>query len=614
MNKKYSTLFLCAAFALGAQAAEEAAKADVLGRHVSSVRNTPKAYVKDVKKQADQKVGLKGKKKVLARVDGYTYPTDENNISFETRRGSFSAIMNNSGTIVKTYTRNGGSVTESQYLNWINNIENNDAARLLYSNQYTRYMDNQNHDLYSVAKAGDDGYQQNYYQTNYGGETIRFWKYDKLKKDVSNLTSYTDNAGYTGSGIGISMTAEGLPLMYYPHAPADKFTVLHNPVNSDAQRTVRGTMNARVLNNVAPGAYVYGLQNRCGNGTGGKLFAPDGYNKNPKIFIGAHVDACVWDFSYSERSRDIDDFVYNTRTIEFAPSGDLGKNYMSDIAMGVNVITVGAVKSNLNDIQTLTYHQNSGADNPTFMDNTTKYVKPEIANISDFLFPQYYGVAMDGGDDEYWGGLISDWWKVIEPYYGGAAAASSYTAATVALLLQRYPFYKWHPEVVKALLITSSIKSINNASNYDKDNNDDATPNSGKPNKYAMGVPKGEALFVNNRSRFWNGKNSDFFSPGYPGVFEFDEPNINPNKKYRIAIAWLSRGSVVYDYQDIPQDIDLEVWQGSTFLGSSTSYHNSFEFVEVYPTTNEPLTITIRRYNNIGGRVLLGYNLVEVNK
>ena len=59
MNKKYSTLFLCAAFALGAQAAEETAKADVLGRHISNMRNTPKAYVKDVKKQVSQQLQSK---------------------------------------------------------------------------------------------------------------------------------------------------------------------------------------------------------------------------------------------------------------------------------------------------------------------------------------------------------------------------------------------------------------------------------------------------------------------------------------------------------------------------------------------------------------------------
>ena len=603
MNKKYSTLFLCAAFALGAQAAEETAKADVLGRHISNMRNTPKAYVKDVKKQVSQNqkdAGLK-EKKVLARKSNYTYPSGEVNIA--TTQATFTAIANNWGQVTKTYTLNGSTVTENQYSSTIDYIENLDAARKQYTNQYVYYNNNQNYGLYDVRRAGDDGYGQSYYQANNHGETIKFWNYTTLKSSLSNMTNYTDGVGYTGSGIGISLTAEGLPLMKYSHAPADRFTLMHNPVNSDAQRTVRGSENARVLNNIASGAHVYGLQNRCGYQTGGKAFASDGYAKNPKIFIGVQADPCTWSFNYETGSRDIDDFIYNTRTIEFAPAGDLGRDYMPDVGMGVNVITVGAVKSSLGDIQSLTYHQKSGADNPTFTDGTTKYVKPEIANVSDFLFPQHHSVAIKGGDDGTWGGLV-DGWNVFRPYYGGTDAAASYTAATVAALLQRYPFYKWHPEVVKALLITSSIKAINNASSYDSDNE----------GKYAMGIPKGEAMFVNNRSRFWNGKNSDFFSSGYPGVIEFTESNINPNKKYRIAIAWLSRGSVVYDYEDIPQDIDLEVWQNGSRIGYSDSWHNSFEFTEVSPTTSADLTIKIKRYNNIGGRVLLGYNLVEVNK
>ena len=57
MKTKYLSLLLCGAFAVSAQATGEStvSKTDVLGRHVSSVRNTPKAYVKDVKKQMNQK-------------------------------------------------------------------------------------------------------------------------------------------------------------------------------------------------------------------------------------------------------------------------------------------------------------------------------------------------------------------------------------------------------------------------------------------------------------------------------------------------------------------------------------------------------------------------------
>ena len=72
MKIKYSTLFLSCAFALSAQAAEQSAspKADVLGRHVSSTRNVPKAYIKEVKKQVNQKSDVV-KSKSLAKVANY---------------------------------------------------------------------------------------------------------------------------------------------------------------------------------------------------------------------------------------------------------------------------------------------------------------------------------------------------------------------------------------------------------------------------------------------------------------------------------------------------------------------------------------------------------------
>ena len=59
MNKKCSTMFLCCAIALGAQAADGTAKTDVLGRHVSSTQKVPKAYLKDIKKTTEQKAVIK---------------------------------------------------------------------------------------------------------------------------------------------------------------------------------------------------------------------------------------------------------------------------------------------------------------------------------------------------------------------------------------------------------------------------------------------------------------------------------------------------------------------------------------------------------------------------
>ena len=96
MKTKYLSLLLCGAFAVSAQAADEStvSKADVLGRHVSSVRNTPKAYVKDVKKTSNQKT-TSMQTRTLAK-SGKTWEVDRIPVeaSFEVSNGSKSYKIN----------------------------------------------------------------------------------------------------------------------------------------------------------------------------------------------------------------------------------------------------------------------------------------------------------------------------------------------------------------------------------------------------------------------------------------------------------------------------------------------------------------------------------------
>ena len=323
------------------------------------------------------------------------------------------------------------------------------------------------------------------------------------------------------------------------------------------------------------------------------VFPVDGYYKEPKIYIGSHSYGNPGDV-YIEKSRDIDDYIYETRTIQFASVGNEANRsggQVSGIGRGVNVISVGAVLNNM------TYDITSSWENPKLRkissdsESGREYVKPEIANFSDILFPEDGQISVKVKNRD-----VS-----IDPYFGATSSATPYTAASTALLLDRFPFYRWHPEVVKALLITSSVKKINDAEQHDEDN---------VPFKIAMGVPDGKAMTQNNRSRFWNGDNDEFFNSN--DQISFTESNIEPNKKYRIAIAWLSSGTYVYNSGRIPQDIDLYVDQNGERVGYSGSWGNPFEFVEFTSNSDRPLTITISRFRNDGGRVLLGYNLLRV--
>lgn len=590
MMIKNSALFLCCAFALSAATAEESvavssaqlniskAKTDVLGRHNSKVRNTPKAFVKDIKPKS------------LMKSDNYI-PSE---IPMRKTKGVFEYRKIN-GTYQRKYTLDDIGYGESEYLRRIQEIEDSDNPRNFFIDfNPTNYKNYINEDLYEVKKTLDEctGKEScvKYLTTyavkvgTYGGveekkEYIDFWNYSTVLKK-SNLDQSVIGSNVRGQNIGISFTENGLPLPvsninYIPLASCDNATTYH---------ITHGSRVALVLNAVAPDATLYGLDTGCNYES--VVLPIDGYRKSPKIYIGNHSYGDGGRVYDEKKSGFMDDFIYNTRTIEFVSAGNSGQDATGQItALGraTNTITVGAVHNDL------TYHKTSSRENPAYTTNGSTIVKPEIANFSDLLFPSLGATAIVRGAKG----------DVLPPVFMQTSSSTPYTAGSVALLLSKFPFYKWHPEVVKALLITSSVKKISGAANHDSDND----------NKYAMGVPDGKVMFKDNRSRFWNGNNDEFFENE---EIVFYENGIKANRRYRVAISWLSSGKRIMELGTIPQDIDIYVEQNNEYRGGSASAHNPFELVDFKTKNTGDLKITIRRFRNDGGRVLLGYNLVEL--
>ena len=596
MSKKSILLLIGSAVAMNAGAAERVvavssaelnvtkAQTDVLGRHNSKVRYTPQNFVKTQKS------------KVLAKAADY--PSEESIAK------TYGAFEHRNGKRWYAFNTEEG-LSESQYISRINDVEDKDKARIKYMEKHAAdansCLNARNLANYSIEKAWDNCVGKDYCTLvdkavgTYPNtkeevkENIDLWNYTAIEKN-SYLYQTVVNQGYTGNNIGVSVTDIGIPLIEYNHVPTDKYVML--TMGDVAQGIAHATKTTWVINHVVPGATVYGLHEKCG------IFAPsDGYQKNPKIFIGNH--------SYGSPNKtyaatDVDDFIYDTRTIELASAGNKGlenpdDGHISAVATGVNVISVGAVHNNL------TYHQTSSwanpryskKDNPLFIGKS--YAKPEIANFSDILFPDKGAVAIK---------YYKLGYDFLSPYFIQTSSSTPYTTASVVLLLERYPFYKWHPEVVKALLITSSVKKINNAEQHDADNVE---------YKVAMGVPDGRAMFEKNRSKFWNGNNGDFFKNK---KISFTETGIQSGRKYRIAIAWLSSGTAVAQYGRLPQDINLKVKQNGRTIARSESTSNPFEVVDITTENSGDLEIIIERKEgngeNLGGRVLLGYNFLEL--
>lgn len=583
---------------MGAQAVEKSvevssarlsvskAKTDVLGRHNSKVQNTPQAYVKNMKPMALAKAA--------------DYPSE---VAIRKTVGEFryKAFKNS-----KKYILDGDTISESTYTSRINQIEQNDDPRFnfvySYSVNFPTYGSNYNFATQGAVSpcANQTFCEADILTHRYGqAEHITFMTVPYVAQNLSKLGPLY-NKGAQGNNIGIHFLDVGVPSAGF--VPSNKLTIEADcaPSTYVDNKIAWATKVARTMNAVAPGATIHAYSTNCNDYSRyGDIAVPvDAFYKTPQIHVGSLTPSGQsGNTTYGDISSAIDEIIYQTRIIEFAGAGDEGlfagnPNQLSQFAMGVNVITVGAVHNN-----GLTYHQTSSWKNAAYPVRVNEslsgssYIKPEIANFSDFFFPdaRQYNITVPNQHSPF----------QMNPYYLQTSAASAYTAASVALLLEKYPFYRWHPEVVKALLLTSSSKPISQAWQHDDDNG-----------IFARNYLNDSLLIGKNRSRFWNGNNEDFFVNNQP--ITFTEKDIKANKTYRVAIAWLSSGVYIKNSGVLPQDIDIRVMQNGTQIGSSRSEDNAYELVEFTTNSASNVEIIISRHRNRGGRVLLGYNFAEI--
>ncbi|PWJ69038.1 MULTISPECIES: hypothetical protein [unclassified Fibrobacter] len=408
-----------------------------------------------------------------------------------------------------------------------------------------------------------------------------------LKKDSVWRRALT--TGYQGRNIGIHIgypehVAEeivpNIPINYN-HAKSCSNWGCENKISGhNLLEFHQANEVARAVKNVAPKAQIYSTPN----------YFPEAPNTaQTPIYIGIPYLTNNDVNNYSNAKHDIDNYVYHNRVIEIAPAGEIytwdNQNLYSQ---GLNVITVGAI-----DPSTTNYLIHNNIDRPTISNITSSRIdKPEIANFTNMFSPEDPMVNYVGY------GTYTTYPAV---YWTHGAAAL--TAGMVADLLQYKKFYQWHPEVVKALLISASSGKVNNANTFLKGNQRVS-------NIAGHYYPYFTDLYKYNRSQYWNGNNEDHFINEEIVLYEH---HITSGRKYRIAIAWLSSGDYVRDFGIIPQDIDLEVCQDDRCY-TSNSAKNPFEVVEFTAQTTGDLKVTIKRYNNEGGRVLLGYNLHEFVK
>ena len=377
----------------------------------------------------------------------------------------------------------------------------------------------------------------------YSGDYISHVMYGNIKTWV--FYSYFTNVGSwynnKASNVGIYMATDGLPsklkttrdVKYFRDNNTDTFKDGPGYENRES-KTFNLIKEATAQGNVDRSVVFVG-----------RMDPTNPANKTPQIYIGVRNDRVGYSSNYDNLARDLDNFIYQYRTLEFVPVGNDGRNnkYMNYQAHAANAVTVGAVNG---------YYSPVIANYSSTIPHTNGSDKPEIYNYSDFvnngdnterMKRYHYG----NNDYQYQG------------YYNGSEMATAYTAGMVADFLAVNPFYRWHPEVVKAFLITADGgQTISNASS--------TVTNKTLSYRYLIfdyaDPDHGDYKY---ESRYWNGDISKLKSRTNNNNKQeiwFVTRNLGNSSKWaHAAISWLSSGDdIANNNGKVPQDFDLYVY------------------------------------------------------
>jgi hypothetical protein len=606
MKKRY--LALLAASCVAANAAN--VNYDLLGRKGSKM-NSPMVYknvdYSKVKKNEEQKVGSSLENTSLKKTgmrDGYLAIEG----ATTTHSGEYFLKLFTSSEIPENHDHG----SWNSYKNYLNSafIETRKDGNTTPNYVSSVPGSNVNSAVYSYSDAvtwNDNHLKESPYEP---GQIIQYTDYYDVRNKLEEFVYewHLDDK----SDVGIYIDVETPPVNLMNNEPVKYVEYGSGPYSNVPGYEMAATRTYQLLKkaSINYNTVVYA----------GKGMPDNPAGQNPQVYIGVHNNKMPRGVArgYSATARDIDNYIYNNRTIEFVSAGDYGfhtegKPKMDPQAFSVNAITVGAFDP-IGE-EALTYSSTARSA----LGGYTGPRKPEVYNFSNFYTYEFTRTYTKNTSQ------TSVYW----PLYDGSGMATAYTAGMVANLLAINPFYRWHPEVVKALLLTNDRKTPT----YD----------------YLVFDDKGSYRY-DFESRYWNGdinklKTRTNSSGQHEIWFVVDGQSFGAwGFPAKAAISWLSSGDDVMNIGKVPQNFDLYVYgtdnekykpftsslyavrdNVSNFdfnlgrpLASSTHPYNSFEIVSIN-SDSKYLVFKIvlkdedsRSANK--GQIVLGFNISPEGK
>ena len=434
--------------------------------------------------------------------------------------------------------------------------------------EYGSGWTNVNSNEYSLSKEIDDfnnPVQRSPY-SRYGD--LRYVSYDAVKILLSqrySISWYDNPSGNDASDwadVGVYIPVDALPVQldwsksvpFLRHRASDQFT------NPTPENEVLASRMYSVLKAGTNRASIYVGKNRP--------MDPSSDTKGPQIYIGAHPGRDPYNpdddmMFYSGTAKLLDNYIYENRTVELVAAGNynvyLRNGHISRLGQAANAVTVGVVDPLAGEPAYYTSSQSyicgSGIveEKGVVVCNNTRFrnLKPEIYNYSHFYMNDQKRVYSSSSNGTY----------IYTPYYDGTEMATAYTAGMVAELLSANAFYRWHPEVVKALLMTSSKAS-----------------GKGVPTYGSMMPQRGSSSGIVHESRYWVGDINKLMGDRKKVSFAVKRPS--GANKYTAAITWLNHGSDIGRLGDYPQHFRLLSYR-SRYTTIDSEYHNPLYSVEM---------------------------------
>ena len=465
---------------------------------------------------------------------------------------------------------------------------------------------------YSDAVTVNDNHQQASPYPIQAGQVIQYTDFNVVKNNKLKYNDVSDWSTEKKSDVGVYMDVEALPVDLN-HDNQVKYVEYGNGSYTKATGyEIDATRSYRLLKKASDhyNTVVYAGKGMPNNPAG----------KTPQIYIGVHNSkkASGTTRTYTSKAKDIDNYIYNNRTIEFVSAGDFGfhtddKPKMDPQAFAVNAITVGAFDPIGEEV--LTYSSTANYMGTSY----TGSRKPEVYNYSNFYTTDFTRTYTKGTNN-----------YLYRPLYDGTRVATAHTAGMVADLLAINPFYRWHPEVVKALLLTSD----QNVPSY----------------KYLVFNNAGSDRYQYD-SRYWNGDISKLKtrtnSNGQHEIWFVAHTLGTRDYPSNAAISWLSSGNDIMNLGKVPQNFDLYVYGSNnsdyvyftdpaadlsktfnvgsnrklnfnfnnpgTLITSSTKVYNSFEKVNISSNYNYLVFKIVLKNEDENsenkGQIVLGFNM-----